>query len=65
MEIITVIPEIKQSDLFVFIPHIIPVHGKTVEKIFRTSDFASHISHSAYTIKNQWINDVYRNTLVV
>jgi hypothetical protein len=32
MEIITVIPEIGQSDLFVFIPHIIdPVHGKTVE----------------------------------
>jgi len=52
MEIITVITEIKQSDLFTFIPHIIePVHGKIVETIFRNSDFASHISHFVYTLQ--------------
>jgi preprotein translocase subunit SecY len=49
MEIITVIPKINQSDLLIFISHIIdPVHGETVETMFRTSDFAYHISHITF-----------------
>jgi hypothetical protein len=40
------------SYLFIIIAHIIdPLHGKTVETMFRTSDFASHISHFAYAIQ--------------
>ena len=52
MEIIIVIPEINQAGLFIFISHIIySVHSETVETIFRTLDFACHISQFAYTIQ--------------